>query len=58
VHLTNTLVFYFEALLYVLLDYALSLQELDDNIVALGVTFLITLVNPIYWWNIISSCYY
>jgi hypothetical protein len=58
VHLTNTLVFYFEALLYVLLDYALSLQELDDNIVALGVTFLITLVNPISWWNIISSCYY
>jgi hypothetical protein len=47
VHLTNVLVFYFEDLLYVLLDCALSLYELDDNLVALGATFQITLVNPI-----------
>jgi hypothetical protein len=47
VHRTNALVFYFEALLYVLLDCALSLYELDDNLVALGATFRITLVNPI-----------
>jgi hypothetical protein len=47
VHLTNVLVFYFEALLYVLLDCALSLLELDDNLVALGATFRITLVKPI-----------
>jgi hypothetical protein len=39
--------FYFEALLYILLYCALSLQELDDNLVALGATFRITLVNPI-----------
>jgi hypothetical protein len=48
VHLTNTLVFYFKALLYVLLDCALSLYELDDNLVALGGTFRVTLVNPIF----------
>jgi hypothetical protein len=47
-HLANTLVFYFEALLYVLLDCAL---------VTLGTTFLITLVNPISWWNIVSLWY-
>jgi hypothetical protein len=47
VHLTYALVFYFEALLYVLLNCALSLQELDDNLVALGATFRITLVKPI-----------
>jgi hypothetical protein len=47
VHLTNALVFYFEALLYVLLDCALSLYELDDNLVALGAIFWITLVDPI-----------
>jgi hypothetical protein len=47
VHLTNVLIFYFEALFYILLDCALSLYELDDNLVALGVTFQITLVNPI-----------
>jgi hypothetical protein len=57
VHLTNALVFYFEALLYVLLDCALSLYELDDNLVAIGVSFLIILVNPIFWWIIVSSCY-
>jgi hypothetical protein len=57
VHLTNALIFYFEALLYVSLDCALSLYELDDNLVALGATFQITLVNPISWWNIVSSCY-
>jgi hypothetical protein len=57
VHLTNALVFYFKALRYVLLDCALSLYELDDNLVALGATFPITLVNPISWWIIISSCY-
>jgi hypothetical protein len=49
--------FIFEALLYVLLDCALGLLELDDNLVALGATFRITLVNPIFWWNIVSSCY-
>jgi hypothetical protein len=47
VHLTNALIFNFEASLYVLLDYALSLYELDDNLVALEATFRITLVNPI-----------
>jgi hypothetical protein len=48
VHLTNALVFYFEALLYILLDCALlSLYKLDDNLVALGATFWITIVNPI-----------
>jgi hypothetical protein len=30
---------------------------LDDNLVALVVTFLVTLVNPISWWNIVTSCY-
>jgi hypothetical protein len=57
VHLTNAIVFYFEALLYILLDCALSLQEVDDNLVALGATFWITLVSPISWWNIVRSCY-
>jgi hypothetical protein len=47
VHLTNVIVFYFEVLFYVLFDCALSLYELDDNLVALGATFRITLVNPI-----------
>jgi hypothetical protein len=47
VHLTNALVFYFEALLYILLDSALSIYELDDNLFALGATFQITLANPI-----------
>jgi hypothetical protein len=44
VHLTNSPVFYFESLLYGLLDCALSLYELYDAIVALRPTFLITLV--------------
>jgi hypothetical protein len=44
VDLTNALVFYFEALIYVLLDCALSLYELYDVIVTLRPTFLITLV--------------
>jgi hypothetical protein len=57
VHLPNSLVFYFEGLLYVLLDYALSLLELDDNLLALGATFQIILINPISWWNIVSLCY-
>jgi hypothetical protein len=47
VHLTNAPVFYFEALIYVLLDFTLSLWELNDNLVALGANFWITLVNPI-----------
>jgi hypothetical protein len=47
VHLTNGLVFYFEALLYVLLDCALSLYELDGSLVALGAIFRITLVDSI-----------
>jgi hypothetical protein len=47
VHLTNVLVFYFKALLYVLLNCALTLYELYDNLVALGATFRVTLVNPI-----------
>jgi hypothetical protein len=38
-------------------DCALSLYELYGAIVALGPTFLITHVNPISWWFIISSCY-
>jgi hypothetical protein len=46
VYLTNVIIFYFEVLLYVLLDCPLSLYELDDNLVALGATFWITLVNP------------
>jgi hypothetical protein len=48
-HLTNVIVFYFEALIYVLLDCVISLYELDDNLVALGATFRITIVNPISW---------
>jgi hypothetical protein len=48
VHLTNALVFYFEALLYVLLEWALRLLELGDNLVAFGPIFWITLVDPIY----------
>jgi hypothetical protein len=47
VHLTNALLFYFESLRYVLLDYASSLYELNDNLVALGGTFMITLINHI-----------
>jgi hypothetical protein len=49
--------FIFEALFCVLLDCALGLLELDDNLVALGATFQITLVNPISWWNIVISCF-
>jgi hypothetical protein len=38
-------------------DYALSLYELYDTIVALRFTFLFILANPILWWNTVSSCY-
>jgi hypothetical protein len=55
VHLTNALIFYFESLRYVLLDCASSLYELNDNLVALGGTFMITLINHISWWCTISN---
>jgi hypothetical protein len=38
-------------------DCALSLWELYGTVVALRLTFLFILVNPILWWNIVSSCY-
>jgi uncharacterized protein with PQ loop repeat len=38
-------------------DCALSLYELYGTVVALRLTFLFILVNPILWWNIVSSGY-
>jgi hypothetical protein len=51
------IVFYFESLLNVLFDCALSLYELYDTIVALRSTFLFILVNPLIWWFTVSHCY-
>jgi uncharacterized protein with PQ loop repeat len=38
-------------------DCALSLYELYGTVVALRLTFLFILFNPIIRWNIISTCF-
>jgi hypothetical protein len=44
-------------LCFMFYDCALSLYELYGTVVVLRLTFLFIYINPIIWWNIVSSRY-